>query len=226
MTIGAVIFDNDGVLVDSEAIHVRIELEFLAELGLHYEFSTYTSRFVGLDDTRFLAELAEDHEAAGLGPFPADFAERLHARGWDRLLEVLKPLPGIDDLLQATKELPRAVASSASSFNLQAKLDRVGLSAAFEPHLYSAEIVGRGKPAPDLFLYTANALAVAPEQCLVIEDSRNGVLAARAAGMTAVGYIGGGHADPDLGERLMAAGAHRVFSDHSTIARALEAGTL
>lgn len=104
---------------------------------------------------------------------------------------------------------------------LHAKLERVGLLHHFAPHVYSAEQVRYSKPAPDLFLFTAEQLGVRPERCLVIEDSINGVRAARAGGMRVFGYTGGGHADSELSERLRAAGADACFDDHGTIAEHL-----
>lgn len=221
MTPEAIIFDNDGVLVDSEAIHVRIEMELLNELGLHYDYTDYVTRYVGLGHSEFLEALAAAYAEAGLGSFPEDFADRLEARAWPRMMAELKPLPNLAPLLDITADRPRAVASSALAHKLRAKLERAGLLEHFAPHVYSAEQVRRSKPAPDLFLFVAGKLAVEPDRCLVIEDSVNGVRAAKAAGMKVIGYTGGGHADPDLGTRLSRAGADACFADHGAIAQQL-----
>lgn len=217
----AVLFDNDGVLVDSETIHVQVELDLLAQLGLHYDYSAYTHRFVGLGQPEFLTALAADYAAEGRGEFPPGFAQELEAQAWPAIEQRLQPLPNLDPLLAATAHLPRAVASSALSSKLAAKLKLVGLYDTFSPHIYSAEAVAHSKPAPDLYRFAADQLRVNRHRCLVIEDSVNGVRAAVAAGMSVVGYVGGGHADAGLGARLSAAGARAIFADHAQIADAL-----
>lgn len=213
----ALIFDCDGVLVDSEAIHVAVEIELLAEMGLTYTLETYLSRFVGLGVPEFHAALAEDYAALGRGPFPDDFGPRLHARAWPRIEAELKALPGAAELA-AMFGGPIAVASSSITPKLHRKLALTGLTETFAPHIYSADQVARSKPAPDLFLFAADKIKSDPATCLVIEDSVNGVKAALAAGMTAFGFTGGGHADAGLGERLLAAGAAASFRSHDAIA--------
>ena len=213
----ALIFDCDGVLVDSEAIHVAVEMELLREMGLAYEWEAYLSRFVGLGVPEFHATLAEDYAKLGQGPFPDDFGPRLHDRAWPRIESELTALPGAADLA-ARLEGPIAVASSSIMPKLHRKLALTGLSDTFAPHIYSADQVARGKPAPDLFIFAADKIKSDPATCLVIEDSVHGVTAALAAGMTAFGFTGGGHADSGLGARLLAAGATATFPSHDAIA--------
>ncbi len=212
----ALIFDNDGVLVNSEIIHVSVEMERLAELGLRYERADYIARFCGMGQAEFRAALAEDYGRLGLGDFPADFGEQVYALAWPRIEAELEALPGAEGLI-ARFEGPAAVASSAPTARLRRKLELVGLLNVFHPHIYSGEQVPRGKPAPDLFLHAAMALQIQPGQCLVIEDSVHGVRAAQAAGMTVFGFTGGGHADGNLARRLAEAGAHAVFESHERI---------
>ena len=213
---GALIFDCDGVLVDSETIHVAVEIELLAEMGLAYDWESYLSRFVGLGVPEFHAALAEDYAALGQGPFPANFGPRLNARAWPRIEAELTALPGAAAL--AAKFVgPIAVASSSITPKLRRKLHLTGLTETFAPHIYSADQVARGKPAPDLFLFAADQIKSDPARCLVIEDSVNGVKAALAAGMTAFGFTGGGHADAGLGARLITAGATASFDSHDAI---------
>ena len=216
----ALIFDCDGVLVDSERIHVAEEIALLAELGLIYERSEYLTRFVGLGLPEFHAELARDHQAAGLGPFPTDFRSRLDARAWPRIEADLVALPGAEALARKFAGA-KAVASSSATKRLARKLQLVGFSDLFAPHIYSTSQVAHSKPAPDLFLFAASRLGAPADTCLVIEDSVNGVLAAKAAGMTAFGYTGGGHADPGLGDRLLNAGARACFDHHDAISAAI-----
>ena len=212
-SIDAIIFDNDGVLVDSETIHVAAERELLAEMGLVYEHGAYLKRFVGLSNSDFHRELDRDHQAIFDRPFPSDFSDRLRARVWPRIESELQPLPGVADLVQSFGG-PVAVASSAIFERLTRKLEITGLHELFDPHIYSFQHVPNGKPAPDLFLHAAARLGVAPERCLVLEDSVNGVIAGRAAGMVTFGFVGGGHVDDEHGARLKAAGAHDVINSH------------
>jgi len=212
----AIIFDNDGVLVDSERIHIEVELQLLEELGLDYAYEDYLSRFVGLSSPDFHAQLSRDHQSRLGRPFPSDFDETLTGRVWPLMEAELDALPGIADLIDRAAK-PVAVASSAPPERLNRKLVLTGLHALFAPHIYSAQQVEHGKPAPDLFLFAAQQLGVRPERCVVIEDSVNGVRAGRSAGMIVIGFVGGGHADADLAQRLLAAGADMISAAHETL---------
>lgn len=125
------------------------------------------------------------------------------------------------EALASRLEGPKAVASSGRVEKLASKLRMTGLYDLFAPHIYSAEQVGIGKPAPDLFLLAAKSIGCPPETCVVIEDSLNGVQAGVAAGMTVWGFTGGGHADDGLADRLRGAGAHAVFANFTEIAAQL-----
>ncbi|MBA2587629.1 MAG: HAD-IA family hydrolase [Alphaproteobacteria bacterium] len=212
----AVIFDCDGVLVDSEKIALAVELEMLAEQGLTFERSDYVQRFMGLSTYAYHAAIDEESQKR-LGRPIAEVirqSERLRAVMVAELTEV----PGAVHAVAALK-LPKAIASSGSMPGMERKLKSTGLWDHFAPHVYSADHVANAKPAPDLFLHAAAALAVAPADCLVLEDSVNGVLGARAAGMTVWGFLGGGHADDGLGRRLLEAGAERLVRDWPEAAR-------
>lgn len=215
----ALIFDCDGVLVDSEVIAIQCEREILAGWGLDYAFENFVQRFVGLHNRDFHNQIAADAQAAGL-TLPDDFRTALHANHWKRFEAELKAIDGVLDAVAAFPGL-QAVASSSQADKLVRKLELTGLHDTFAPHVYSSDLVSNGKPAPDLFLLAADRIGAHPETCLVIEDSVNGVKAALAAGMTAWGFTGGGHADAGLAGRLTDAGAHRVFSAHREIAAAL-----
>lgn len=212
----AIVFDNDGVLVDSEIIHIAAERELLAEIGLDYDLETYTSRFVGLSNVDFYSELSKDYRSRSLGEFPADFGDQLRARVWPRIEAELKPIRGAENLA-AKFEGHVAVASSAPQSRLERKLKITNLFDLFAPHVYSSDHVKKGKPEPDLFLHAANKLAVPPSNCMVIEDSENGVRAGRAAGMLTVGFVGGSHIDAPHRAKLLRAGAHVVVSSHEEI---------
>ena len=209
--IEAVIFDCDGVLVDSEVLSIEVELAALAEIGLHYSRSEFTGRFTGLSTGAFFSTLEkESHQRLGRG-FPDGFIDSCHAKyraAFERLAEV----PGARNAI-CTVALPKAVASSSTSEQLAAKLKKVGLWDLFAPHIYSADHVTHAKPAPDLFLHAAKEIGIDPSACLVLEDSINGVTAARAAGMRVWGFAGGGHMNGEASARLLAAGAERVLVD-------------
>ena len=208
--LAAVIFDCDGVLVDSEKLALEVELEVLAGLGLTFERDDYVLRFMGLSTDAFHAAI-EQESLKRLGRSIAT-----EVRGSERLRQVmiehLTEVPGAVEAISALKR-PKAIASSGSRAGLERKLKQTGLWDHFAPYVFSADHVAHAKPAPDLFLHAAAALGVAPETCLVLEDSVNGVIAAKAAGMTVWGFLGGGHAHDGLGQRLLAAGAERVVKD-------------
>lgn len=210
--VSAVIFDCDGVLVDSEILAHEVETEVLDSIGLHYDRHEFTARFMGMSDKAFFAALDADGQAR-LGRSIIDeirgpMNDKLRKAVDERLTEV----PGALRAVSAVRHA-KAVASSSTTRVLGVKLRKTGLWDHFAPHVYSAEHVTHSKPAPDLFLYAAEALAVRPAQCLVIEDSVNGVLAGRAAGMRVWGFGGGGHMTDRLTARLSEAGAERIVAD-------------
>ncbi|WP_026416851.1 HAD family hydrolase [Actinomadura oligospora] len=181
-----VIFDCDGVLVDSEPIAVRVHSAVLTELGWPMSPQDVMERFVGRS-TASINEMVE----AELGPELTVEAERrfkrLHAEAVDAELVTVE---GIEEALDGIG-LPFCVASSGSHDKMRHTLGRTGLYPRFEGRIFSATQVERGKPEPDLFLFAAAQMGVKPEACVVIEDSRFGVQAARAAGMRSFGFAGG-----------------------------------
>jgi HAD superfamily hydrolase (TIGR01509 family) len=214
----AVIFDCDGVLVDSEILYIEAEIAVLADHGLTYDLGDYKRRFMGMHHNAFFPALDADAQARLGAPLPEGFRDTLFARyaeTYDRMATIAGAAEAVAALGCAI-----AVASSSDANSLRRKMSRSGLSPLFEPHVYSADLVGRGKPHPDIFLYTAERLGVAPERTLVIEDSVNGVLAGRAAGMTVWGFVGGAHMGEAWRARLEEAGASRVLAAWSE-ARAL-----
>ncbi|MGF1542976.1 MAG: HAD family hydrolase [Parvularculaceae bacterium] len=219
--IDAVIFDCDGVLADSEALSIVGERAALAELGLDMSAPDYVARYCGMHDRLFFARLAEDFLAATGAPPPADFEGRVLA-GRRREAHRLRAVAGAQEAMRAARAVigELAVASSSRAHLLEAKLKRLDLFDLAAPHVYSADLVERGKPAPDVFLYAADRLGVAPGRCLVVEDSENGVRAGVAAGMATWGFVGGGHCFDGHGGRLLAAGAARVVDDHRALAAA------
>ncbi|MCF2530734.1 HAD family hydrolase [Yinghuangia soli] len=181
-----VIFDCDGVLIDSERIAVRVDVVVLAALGWPMTEEEVVDRFVG----RTTADFAADIEAYLGRPLPEDWADEFRPLYEKALRDELTPVDGIVDALDAIT-LPSCVASSSDHHHLRTYLGQTGLLDRFTGRIFSATEVARGKPAPDVFLHAAKTLGVDPAACAVIEDSRHGVAAARAAGMRAFGYCGG-----------------------------------
>lgn len=222
MNFDAIIFDCDGVLVDSEVLAIRGERAALEALGLLYSPQDYVRRFVGLHDAAFFDQLRDDHRARLGREAPADFEEQVLG-GRRREMHALTAVAGADRSLSAAKARCGriAVASSSRAHFLESKLKRMGLYDLASPHVYSADLVPAGKPAPDIFLLAAEKIGADPRRCLVLEDSVNGVRAGLAAGMTVWGFTGGGHCFDGYGERLAAAGACRIVASHAAFLDAL-----
>lgn len=222
MSFEAVIFDCDGVLVDSEVLAIRGERASLGALGLHYAPEEYVRRFVGLHDGLFFDHLRADYLAVHGRAAPEDF-EDLVLAGRRREMPALTVVEGAARALSgARKEFGRiAVASSSRAHFLKGKLERTGLYDLVAPHVYSADLVAHGKPAPDIFLHAAGKLGADPARCLVLEDSANGVRAGVSAGMSVWGFVGGGHCHDGYGDHLRAAGAQRVVAHHDEFLDAL-----
>jgi HAD superfamily hydrolase (TIGR01509 family) len=181
-----VIFDCDGVLVDSERIAVRVEAELLTELGWPLSEAEVVERFMGRTD-----EFMDEAILAQLGDrLPADWKDQFQRRYRAAFAAELVPVDGILEALDQIT-MPTCVASSGSHDKLRFTLGHTGLYRRFEGRIFSGKEVANGKPAPDLFLHAAARTGVEPAACAVVEDSHYGVLSARAAGMHAFGYAGG-----------------------------------
>ena len=223
--ISAVIFDCDGVLVDSEILALEVELAILAEQGLQFEREDYVTRFMGLSTLAFHDEIDREAQTRLGRPISEMIRNDLATRLRQTMIARLTEVPGAGAAVAGTRLL-KAVASSSTREGLERKLRQVGLWDHFDPHVYSADHVAQAKPAPDLFLHAAQALGVSPSECLVLEDSVNGVIAAKRAGMLVWGFLGGGHAHDRLGVRLLAAGAERLvqgWQDAAPLLAALNA---
>jgi len=181
-----VIFDCDGVLVDSERISVRVDVAVLAQLGWPMTEAEVIERFMG----RTEADMAAEIEAHLGRPLPANWEEPFRHLYREAFEAELKPVPGILEALDAIAG-PICVASSGTHERMRYTLGLTGLYPRFAGRIFSASEVARGKPAPDLFLHAAGRMGVRPAACAVVEDSRYGVEAARGAGMRAFGYAGG-----------------------------------
>ena len=214
-----VIFDCDGVLVDSEPISLATLTRGLNGLGIAIDVETVRARFAGTSMTSIMEHVARDYGVAA----PAGFVERVKAETLAAFEAGLSAMAGIAEELEALR-LPFCVASSSDPVRLRRSLGLTGLLPHFEGRIFSSAEVARGKPFPDLFLHAAQRMGFAPARCLVVEDSVPGVLAARAAGMRVAGFTGGGHWGHDrTGRDLIAAGAATVFSAHAELGRIVAA---
>jgi len=201
-----IIFDCDGVLIDSEVLSCRCLSEVLAGSGIDLGVDRALDLFLGRSTAAVL-----QHYAAS-GQLTAEkFSTELTAKVREAFLSGLCPIAGVGTVLERL-QIPSCVASSSDLDRVSFSLSLTGLAPHFDSRLYTAEMVERGKPAPDLFLYAAAAMQADPRRTLVIEDSVSGVTAAKAAGMTVWGFVGGSHYQSRDGRALLYdAGADRVF---------------
>jgi HAD superfamily hydrolase (TIGR01509 family) len=209
------IFDCDGVLVDSEALACRAVSEALSEFGLSLPVDEVAERFLGRSSQDMYAAL----EAEWGYVLSDEVRSRIRAHSRELFDRELRPVTGIASALDVLAG-PRCVASSSGPESIAYKLGRTDLLRRFEPTaLFSAHMVSRGKPAPDLFLHAAGRMGADPQCCLVIEDSVPGVTAAKTAGMAVLGFAGASHCRADHADRLSAAGADLVFSEMRELPR-------
>ena len=207
------IFDCDGVLVDSERITNRVFAELLNELGLSVTLEDMFEHFVGSSMADCLVKIA-----GMLGrPPPPDLAAAYWSRSAAVLDREVGPVPGVADAL-ARIAIPWCVASNGARDKMRLTLDRSGLLPRFDGRLFSARDVAHPKPAPDVFLHAAASCGVVPRDCIVVEDSPTGVAGGVAAGMTVFGF-----AAMTPAHRLRTAGAHRVFEQMSELPQLLAA---
>jgi HAD superfamily hydrolase (TIGR01509 family) len=204
-----VIFDCDGVLVDSEQISIRVLLEVLAGAGVVIGEDEAYRNFLGRSTASVVAMLESEYGLALTDRHLAQARARLH----ESFRRELKPTAGIAAALEAIT-LPFCVASSSQPDRIRLSLSVTGLLERLEPHIYSASMVENGKPAPDLFLYAARSMGAHPADCLVIEDSMAGIEAAKRAGMRVFAYTGGSHAPLcNLREAVAALGPDHIFDN-------------
>jgi HAD superfamily hydrolase (TIGR01509 family) len=203
-----VIFDCDGVLVDTEPTASRVLVAMLARVGIAMSDAECTRTFVG----RSLAASVAIIEQRLGAPLPAGFVDEWHRALFAEFHRGVRPMPGVMAALDAIA-LPTCVASSGGHDRMRITLGSSGLLPRFAGRIFSATDVARGKPFPDIFLHAARAMGVVPARTAVIEDSPAGVTAGVAAGMTVFAYAAGAHADT---RALTEAGA-RVFLDMLTL---------
>jgi beta-phosphoglucomutase-like phosphatase (HAD superfamily) len=206
MTIKGIIYDFDGVIADSEAVANLVLAEMITALGHPTTLQDSYDLYMG----KRAAEVAEAVESKLGRKLAPTFSDDLRAATLARFRTDLREVAGASAFIRCYARLPSCIASSSSAERLRVSLDALRLAEAFVDRVFSADLVPRGKPHPDIFLYAADRIGVAPENCLVIEDSRSGVLAGVAAGMTVLGLCAGAHIQDGHAELLSEAGATHV----------------
>ena len=215
-----IIFDCDGVLVDSEIIAAQVESKLLSDAGYPITAEELAERFAGLTWKDILFEVESESSI----PFSANLLDAS-----EKLLDkkLGQEVRAIDGVAQAIARIPgpRCIGSNSSAHRLKAMLARTGLDRLFGAHVYSAKEVGEGrtKPAPDVFLHAAKQFHAKPTNVLVVEDSVHGVHAAAAAGMRIVGFTGGSHSYPGHADKLTEAGAETVINRMAELPATVEA---
>ncbi len=206
MTYELVIFDCDGVLVDSEPLANRVLSECFQAAGFPISYETCVAEMVGLPLPRCFELATEWHGK----PVPDDFFDTVQGQTYEAIHRELQPVPGIRQAIEAIP-LPRCVASSSELDKIALSLTHTDLLSLFGENYYSAEQVARGKPFPDLFLFAAERMGYEPKNCVVVEDSFYGARAAVAAGMDVLGFAGSG-----FSQQLADEGA-TVFDDMAAL---------
>jgi HAD superfamily hydrolase (TIGR01509 family) len=210
------IFDCDGVLVDSEALACEIDAQILTRIGLPYSAQDIARKFVGVSFKDMVARLEAEHGCT----LPPDLGMQLDSALFAKFETDLKPIEGVREAI-VSLPYPRCVASSSTPERIALSLRITGLSDLFD-HVFSATQVARGKPAPDLFLHAAKSMGASPQDCVVIEDSAAGVQGALAAGMQVIGFVGGGHCSPEHRDKLHAAGASVIIDSMADLPKTIQ----
>ena len=211
---GLVVFDCDGVLVDSEVLAVRALLDVLGGVGVPAT-PEMIGRCFGMKQADILRRV-EQETGVAVPPGAADLVWPATRALFERELQ---PMPGVAAFIEWLGDTPRCVASSSSPERIRFSLARTGLDRFFGEAVFSSHQVARGKPAPDLFLLAARTMGVAPADSLVVEDSAFGIQAARSAGMRSVGFLGGSHIEPGHDSRLRGSGADACEHNWAGVAR-------
>jgi len=215
---GLVIFDCDGVLVDSEPISIGVLVDHIARAGGDVSTALAYETFLGRSMATIRQVLREIHAV----DFSEDDMEAIRQDMRQRFAAELTPIPGISDVLGQLNR-PFCVASSSQPDRIRLSLGVTGLLDWFEPNVFSSTMVKRGKPFPDLFLHAAKVMGFAPESCVVVEDSPAGIEAAQAAGMRVLGFAGGAHAElGGLLEAFERLKPDRIFSDMRELPKLLQ----
>jgi HAD superfamily hydrolase (TIGR01509 family) len=215
-----IIFDCDGVLIDSEIVASRVDCEILREIGYEIAPEALAHRFAGLTTERIFRLIGEEMGRE----IPDELIRRAERETDARLMREVEPIAGVHRMLDML-DAPRCICSNSRPERLQVSLTKAGLWDRFRPYVFSAQAVGegRGKPAPDVFLHGATVFETDPAETIVVEDSVAGVTGGVAAGMRVIGFTGASHSWPGHGEALMDAGAITVVRRLADVPATVEA---
>ena len=215
-----VIFDCDGVLVDSEYLAARIESKLLTDAGYPIDVATMSERYSGMSWKSILLDVEKDSPVP-LSASLFEQAEKLVDMALERELDIIE---GVSQTVQKIK-YPKCICSNSSSERLGISLGRVGLHRVFAPYIFAAHEVGnkKGKPDPNVFQFAAKRFNALPQKTVVIEDSVHGVSAAAAAGMRVIGFTGGAHSYDGHADKLIDAGAETAVARFIEIPAVIEA---
>jgi HAD superfamily hydrolase (TIGR01509 family) len=213
-----IVFDCDGVLIDSEIISAQVDSELLKELGYEISAQDLAHRFAGFTTERIFRLVGEEMGRQA----PEELIRRAEIETDLRLQDRVEPIPGVQEMLDRLDD-PRCICSNSRPERLKISLEKAGLWDRFRPYVFSARDVGEGKPAPDVFLHAAKVFEVTPDEAIVIEDSVAGVTGAVRAGMRVIGFTGASHSWPGHGDALSEAGAVTVVRRLSDVPATVEA---
>lgn len=215
-----IIFDCDGVLVDSEILASEVNRTLAKEMGMEISLDDLSLRFSGLTGDAIFEKISEELAV----PIPENIVERSDQMLDEALKQSLQAVAGVHDMLETIDD-PYCICSNSTTVRLEQNLKIVSLFDQFRPHIFSALEVRQNlpKPSPDVFLHAAEKFGVAPQDAIVIEDSSHGVEGAVAAGMRVIGFTGASHTYPGHGEKLMDAGAETTVSMLSDVNPTIQA---
>ncbi len=213
-----IIFDCDGVLVDSEPLSMEVDRDILAENGIAMTVEEVGAQFIGLTFEDFVRKIESDYRIR----LPADVTEDKNRRLLALYERKLKAAPGIHDIL-STMALPTSVASNSPRQRVEAAFRIARLTPFFGSRITTFEDVAQGKPAPDVYVEAARRAGHGPGTCIAIEDSKAGVTSAVAAGCAVIGFTGLAHDGDALGATLLRLGARKIISDHADLPAAIAA---
>ena len=211
--IDLIIFDFDGVLVDSETMGCQIWSDVFAKHGMTVPARDIMEKYTGKTGT-LICSLVEEEYGYHI---PDGFLDEVNETTESIMIRELKTIPGVLETLPMLS-IPMCIASGSRPKRLNMCLDATGLRPWFpDETVFSSHFVKNGKPAPDLFFYAAERMKVQPDKCVVIEDSTSGIIGAEAAGMHVYGFIGGSHCTPERGRQLTQSGAELLFDDFTKL---------
>lgn len=202
-----IIFDCDGVLVDSEKLSQEVWINSLKNYGVELNQREFQRQYIGLDGVRVKVSLESEFNIS----LPVNFLDEIVKKKKEIYKKRLNSIKGVSECLQLLRNYKLCVASANSLDTIKNVLTLVKLEHFFGDNLFSAKMVKKGKPAPDLFIYASDKLAIRPSNCIVIEDTVNGINAGKSAGMNVLGFIGGSHCDADYIAELQTIATTKLF---------------